>query len=162
MVDKQKNAAKIWDSRFRGSLHRRMVTAIPNRPHQGSCSHRVLGCSLEARDWLQMCVELSLEMASSQSHALLLKPRNGGVWLSLRSHSQPMGHGPFGGIERPFHSGHVRPLENTDIYTMIHNSSKLQLWSSNKNEGCCVREVENYCSPDCRYVMGCALSSGLP
>jgi hypothetical protein len=44
-----------------------------------------------------------------------------------------MGHGPFGGIERPFHSGHVRPLENTDIYTTVHNSRKIAVRGSKKS-----------------------------
>ena len=29
------------------------------------------------------------------------------------------------GVEQPFHRGHLRPSENTDIYIMIHNSSKI-------------------------------------
>ena len=32
-----------------------------------------------------------------------------------------------------FHMGHLKPLENTDIYIMIHNSSKITVINSNKN-----------------------------
>ena len=28
-------------------------------------------------------------------------------------------------VDGPFHRGHLRPLENTDIFTMIHNISKI-------------------------------------
>lgn len=31
---------------------------------------------------------------------------------------------PFG-VEQPFHRGHLKPLENTDIYVTIHSSSKI-------------------------------------
>jgi hypothetical protein len=36
------------------------------------------------------------------------------------------------GSNDPF-TGHLRPLENTDIYIMIHNSDKITLTSSNGN-----------------------------
>ena len=36
------------------------------------------------------------------------------------------------GVKGPFHRGHLKPLENTDIYITIHNSGKIHLWSSNK------------------------------
>jgi hypothetical protein len=29
------------------------------------------------------------------------------------------------GVERPFHSGCLRPLENTDVYIMIHHCRKI-------------------------------------
>jgi hypothetical protein len=32
---------------------------------------------------------------------------------------------PFWGVEGPFHPSDLRPLENTDINTMIYNSSKI-------------------------------------
>ena len=31
---------------------------------------------------------------------------------------------PLKGVKCPFHGGHLRPLENTDIYIIIYNSSK--------------------------------------
>jgi hypothetical protein len=31
---------------------------------------------------------------------------------------------PAPGIKRPFYKCHLRPLEDTDIYFIIHNSSK--------------------------------------
>lgn len=34
--------------------------------------------------------------------------------------------GPFLGVESSFHMGHERPLKNTDVYIIIHNSRKLQ------------------------------------
>lgn len=30
-------------------------------------------------------------------------------------------------VEKPFHRGHLRPLENTDIYIMIQNSKKFTI-----------------------------------
>jgi hypothetical protein len=29
------------------------------------------------------------------------------------------------GVEWPFHRGRLKPLENTGVYIMIHNSSKI-------------------------------------
>ena len=34
---------------------------------------------------------------------------------------------PLKGVKCPFHRGHLRPLENTDIYILIYNSSKTTL-----------------------------------
>lgn len=49
------------------------------------------------------------------------------------SDSQPVGHAhdPFGGFRRT--GGHPRLSANTYIYMMIYNSSKITLWSGNKN-----------------------------
>jgi hypothetical protein len=30
-------------------------------------------------------------------------------------------------VKRPFHRGHLRPLENTGIYITLHNVAKLQV-----------------------------------
>lgn len=37
------------------------------------------------------------------------------------------------GVEHHFHRGYLRPSENTNIYITFHDSSKLQLGSSNEN-----------------------------
>lgn len=37
------------------------------------------------------------------------------------------------GVERLFHSGRLKPSENTDVYVTIHNRAKLQLLSTNEN-----------------------------
>ena len=47
------------------------------------------------------------------------------------SGSQPVAPFPVG-VEQPFQRGHLRPLENTDIYIMIHNSSKISYEAATK------------------------------
>ena len=39
--------------------------------------------------------------------------------------SQPVGLNPLG-LRQPIHKGRLRPLCNTDVYIMIHNSSKIK------------------------------------
>lgn len=41
------------------------------------------------------------------------------------SGSQPVGRHPFE-IKWPFYKGHLRPLEILDIYTTVHNRSKIR------------------------------------
>lgn len=56
--------------------------------------------------------------------------------LSYQGSSRPilnLGHATSLGTEWPFHRSHLKPLENTDISITIHNSSKLQVWSSQGN-----------------------------
>lgn len=43
--------------------------------------------------------------------------------MNLEQGSQPVGCNPFG-VKKPFHWGHLRLLENTEIYFMTHNNSK--------------------------------------
>lgn len=60
--------------------------------------------------------------------------------------------------EEPFHSGHRRPSEITDIYIMIHNSNNIKIWNNNGNrflfglttrgtvlKGHCIMKVEIRC-----------------
>jgi ribosomal protein L39E len=37
------------------------------------------------------------------------------------------------GVEGPFHKHHLRPSENTDIYIMIPNSSKITVMRQQRN-----------------------------
>lgn len=39
---------------------------------------------------------------------------------------------PFG-TKQPFHRGRLRPPENTDVYIIIYNNSKITVMSSNEN-----------------------------
>ena len=40
---------------------------------------------------------------------------------------------PFGDVNGTFHKGRLRPMKIIDIHIKIHNCSKIQLWSPNKN-----------------------------
>lgn len=48
------------------------------------------------------------------------------VWAPNSSASQPVGHSPLG-VRWPCHRDHGRTLENTDIYTAVHNISKITI-----------------------------------
>ena len=57
---------------------------------------------------------------------------------------------PFG-IKQPIHRGHLRSLENTDIYIMVHNSSKIsyEIATNNFMDGAhynmrlCIRQLQH-------------------
>ena len=44
---------------------------------------------------------------------------------TLKQWFSTCGSRPLGGSNDLFHRGHPRPSENTDIYIMIHNSSRV-------------------------------------
>ena len=66
---------------------------------------------------------------------------------------------PFG-IKQPIHRSHLRSLENTDIYIMVHNSSKISyeiatkiiLWLvltitwDSVLDSCSIKKVDKHCS----------------
>ena len=69
--------------------------------------------------WMNMWMELPRTL-----HKFLEWEPGSFNWSPYSSGSQPGGHEPFGG-QMTFHRGRLRPSENTDIYIMIHDSSKI-------------------------------------
>jgi hypothetical protein len=66
---------------------------------------------------LKVCTTTALWLLTVEPS---LQPLKSSSW----SGSQSMDLDPSG-VEWPFHRSHLRPSENTDIYIMIHNSSKI-------------------------------------
>jgi hypothetical protein len=58
------------------------------------------------------------------STSSLLSYRLLGYPTFVSSGSQPVGHDPTL-VQWPLHRSYLRPSENTDIFIMIHNSSKI-------------------------------------
>lgn len=70
----------------------------------------------------------SFSQVSEQKWLSLPMKLHNAQWSFYGRFSQPVAHDPFG-VKWEFHSGHI-----SDIYTVIHNNSKLQLWNSNEND----------------------------
>lgn len=92
----------------------------------------------------KMWIAMGISTLKSSQDACHFKPVVLNLWIST-----------FWGVIQPFHRGQLTPSETTDIYIMVHNSSKKNNSIVGGHppptrhciiKGCSIRKAENHCS----------------